>query len=67
MTGIQTVAAVVILLASSLGITLEDTSLADAQAKNDPIRLTVANTFEPGFPGIEKAQLIQFEWIPAQP
>lgn len=67
MTRIRTVAAVVILLASSLGITLEDTSLADAQAKKDPLRFTVANTFEPGFSGIEKAQLIQFEWIPGQP
>jgi len=60
---IWTVAAV-FMLASSLGVMLGGTSLAQEKAKKDPVRFTVVNTFEPGFPGIEKAQLIQFEMDP---
>ncbi|HAM58524.1 MAG TPA: hypothetical protein DCQ64_25185 [Candidatus Rokubacteria bacterium] len=60
---IWTVAAV-FMLASSVGVMLGDTALAQEKAKKDPVRFTVVNTFEPGFTGIEKAQLIQFEMDP---
>jgi quercetin dioxygenase-like cupin family protein len=55
---------VVLLIASSLGVMLGAPSLAQEKAKKDPVRFVVVNTFEPGFPGIEKAQLIQFEMDP---
>ena len=54
----------VFMLASCLGVMLGGTSLAQEKAKKDPVRFTVVNTFEPGFPGIEKAQLIRFEMDP---
>ena len=56
--------AVAVILVSFLGIVLGDASLAQEKAKKDPVRFAVLNTFEPGFQGIEKAQLIQFEMDP---
>ncbi|MBI2525281.1 MAG: hypothetical protein HYV93_04800 [Candidatus Rokubacteria bacterium] len=61
--------AVGFMLVSALGVMLGGAALAQEKAKQEkakkePVRFAVVNTFEPGFPGIEKAQLIQFEMDP---
>ena len=52
---------VVIMFALSLGCSVKDQSKAE---QKNPVRLTVINTFKPGFADIKKAQLIQFEMDP---
>jgi hypothetical protein len=52
---------VLIMFALSLGCSVKNQSKAE---QKNPVRLSVINTFKPGFGDIKKAQLIQFEMDP---
>ncbi len=56
--------AVIAIVASAMSALSWSPTPVAAQAKKDPVRFKVINTFEPGPAGAEKAQLIEFQMDP---
>ncbi len=54
----------VTMFALSVGASFGDYSFGAEETKKEPVRITVIKAFKPDLPGIEKAQLIQFEMDP---